>query len=230
MTSNRGRYLDASLDHYQSSPFSTATPTILPQPRIHLEVVPVVFIARQQHHQLVSCTAAVFTAAMQLTTLFLAALSAVSVTASPSWMGGDQVTIKEEYKVPGDNPLYFCGDPADDLLKIEKVDLSPNPPKPGEKLSIKATGDFKEEVGEGFKMHLQVKYGLITLINQNADGCETIKKGDLECPLKKGEMSLTKDVDLPREIPPGTYTVLADVFTAEGDKITCLTAKIAFHR
>lgn len=67
---------------------------------------------------------------MQLTTLLLAALSAVSVSASPSWMGGDQVTIQEEYKVPGDNPLYFCGDPANDLLKIEKVDLSPNPPKP----------------------------------------------------------------------------------------------------
>jgi len=28
----------------------------------------------------------------------------------------------------------------------------------------------------------------------------------------------------------GTYTVLADVFTADGDKITCLNAKIAFHR
>lgn len=28
----------------------------------------------------------------------------------------------------------------------------------------------------------------------------------------------------------GTYTVLADVYTEEGDKITCLTAKIAFHR
>jgi hypothetical protein len=69
---------------------------------------------------------------MQLTTLFLAAASALSVSATPSgsWMGSDQVTIKEEYKVPGDNPLYFCGDPADDILKIEKVDLDPNPPKP----------------------------------------------------------------------------------------------------
>jgi hypothetical protein len=28
----------------------------------------------------------------------------------------------------------------------------------------------------------------------------------------------------------GQYTVLADVFTEAGDKITCLTAKIAFHR
>lgn len=67
---------------------------------------------------------------MQLTTLLVAALSAASVSATPSWLGGDQVNIKEEYKVPGDNPLYFCSDPADDILTIEKVDLSPNPPKP----------------------------------------------------------------------------------------------------
>lgn len=65
---------------------------------------------------------------MQLTTLVLATLSVVGATATP-W-GGSQAVIQEQYKVPGDNPLYFCGDPADDLLKIEKVDLSPNPPKP----------------------------------------------------------------------------------------------------
>jgi hypothetical protein len=97
-------------------------------------------------------------------------------------------------------------------------------------------------------MHIQVKYGLITLINQERDLCETIEKADLECPLKKGEMSMTKDVDLPNEIPPvcrvptlklrsweltctqGTYTVIADVYTESGKKITCLTAKVAFHR
>jgi hypothetical protein len=68
---------------------------------------------------------------MQLTTLLLAGLSAVSVSALPSasWVP-NQVTVQEEFKVPGDNPLYFCGDPADDILKIEKADLDPNPPKP----------------------------------------------------------------------------------------------------
>jgi hypothetical protein len=67
---------------------------------------------------------------------------------------------------------------------------------------LQATGNFKDKVEKGFKMHLQVKYGLITLINQEADGCDTIGKADLECPLDKGEMTLSKDVDLPREIPP----------------------------
>lgn len=167
---------------------------------------------------------------MQLPTLVLIALGAVSVAASPSWMGGGQVTIKNEYKVPGDNPLYFCNNPVDYLLKIGSVDLSPNPPQPGQSLSIKATGDFGEEVGDGFTMHLKVKYGLITLINQDTDGCQIIKKGNLDCPLQKGEMNLTKEVDLPSQIPPGHYTVLADVFTEDLVPITCLTAEVTFHR
>lgn len=31
-------------------------------------------------------------------------------------------------KVPGENPLYYCGSTKDDVLKIETVDLVPNPP------------------------------------------------------------------------------------------------------
>ncbi|KAF2637532.1 hypothetical protein P280DRAFT_472240 [Massarina eburnea CBS 473.64] len=165
---------------------------------------------------------------MKLTAVLLAATTVATVSATPSWVPG-QVTVKEDFKVPGENPLYFCADPKDNILEIENVDLSPNPPQPGSTLTIKAKGDFKDKI-EGGKMHLQVKYGLITLINQDADLCETIGKADLECPLDKGEMKLTKDVDLPREIPPGTYTVLADVYDKEGEKITCLTSKISFHR
>ncbi|KAF2475885.1 uncharacterized protein BDR25DRAFT_253502 [Lindgomyces ingoldianus] len=166
---------------------------------------------------------------MRLTALLLSAVCVVSVAAKPSWLPS-QITINEEYKVPGDNPLYFCQDPADDILKIEKVDLDPNPPEAGKTLTIKASGDFKEAVEQGAKVHLQVKYGLITLINQESDLCDVIDNVDLACPLDKGEMTLTKDVSLPKEIPPGKYTVLADVYTKDEDKITCLTASIAFHR
>ncbi|ORY11328.1 ML domain-domain-containing protein [Clohesyomyces aquaticus] len=166
---------------------------------------------------------------MRISTLLVPAICAATVAASPSWVPG-QVAINEEFKVPGKNPLYFCQDPKDDILKIESVDLDPNPPEPGKTLTIKASGDFKEAVEQGAKVHLQVKYGLITLINQQSDLCDVIDNVDLKCPLDKGEMALTKDVSLPKEIPPGTYTVLADVYTKDEDKITCLTAKISFHR
>jgi hypothetical protein len=79
-------------------------------------------------------------------------------------------------------------------------------------------------------VHLSVKYGLITIIRQTADLCDTVKNVDLECPIKKGELALTKDVELPKQIPPGKYTVLADVVTKDDKKITCLTATVEFHR
>ncbi|GAA5231517.1 hypothetical protein GCM10025794_29920 [Massilia kyonggiensis] len=72
----------------------------------------------------------------------------------------------------------------------------------GQTLSINASGNLKERVEEGAYVALEVKYGLITLIKQTADLCEQIKNVDLECPLEKGEMTLTKQVDLPSHIPP----------------------------
>ena len=100
----------------------------------------------------------------------------------------------------------------------------------GTALSIVARGDLSEDVEDGAKVHLQVKYGLITIIKQTADLCDQVKNVDLECPLKKGELALTKDVELPKQIPPGKYTVLADVVSKDEKKITCLSATVEFHR
>lgn len=51
-------------------------------------------------------------------------------------------------------------------------------------------------------MLLQVKYGLIRLINQEADLCKQVANVDLECPIKAGRITIIKDVELPKEIPP----------------------------
>lgn len=71
----------------------------------------------------------------------------------------------------------------------------------GKTLTIEAKGNFTETVEDGAYINLQVKYGLIRLINQKADLCEQMKNVDEECPLL-GEKIITKDVDLPKEIPP----------------------------
>lgn len=72
----------------------------------------------------------------------------------------------------------------------------------GKTLSITASGTLNEDIEEGAKVHLQVKFGLITLINQEADLCDQVKNVELECPLKKGDLALTKEVELPKQIPP----------------------------
>ena len=72
----------------------------------------------------------------------------------------------------------------------------------GKTLTINATGNFTEKVEQGAYLDLVVKYGYIRLIHQEADLCEQMKNAvDEECPLI-GEKTITKDVDLPKEIPP----------------------------
>jgi len=144
---------------------------------------------------------------------------------------GGQKPLGDGAAVPGDNPLSFCkADHDDDILVLDHVNLTPNPPLKGSSLTIEAVGSLLEDVGDGAYVVLQVKYGLIRLVNTEADLCDQVSNVDLSCPIKKGKTKITKDVELPKEIPPGTYTVFADAYTArpESKKIICLEATVTF--
>lgn len=125
--------------------------------------------------------------------------------------------------------MKFCdGDHRRDVVEIKRVDLSPNPPLPGQTLDIKASGTVKKTILPGAYLSVTVKYGLITLVHKTFDLCEQIGNVDLECPIEDGQLEVVKSVDLPSAIPPGTYNVMADVYTLDDEPITCLTASVAF--
>jgi len=138
--------------------------------------------------------------------------------------------VNDGLKVPGDNPLEFCQAPDNDLVIIKSVDLTPNPPVPGTVLTIEAVGEALVDIEEGAYVVLQVKYGLIRIINTTADFCDQVKNIDKECPIKKGEVIVKKDVELPNEIPNGKYSVLADVYTKDDKHLICLTATVVFAK
>jgi len=165
---------------------------------------------------------------MRLSAVVLAL--AASASARTVLRGEEQSLVKRgDLDVPGQSPLKFCdADRDDDIITIDEVILTPNPPKAGTTLVIEARGTVKETIEQGAYVNLVVKYGYIRLINTQADLCKEIKNVDLECPIEKGAISITKPVDLPKEIPPGKYTVQADVYTGDGDHITCLTATVTF--
>lgn len=156
----------------------------------------------------------------------LAPVSAGSLAArAPAFFDIAQTPIKTEGKsVEGNNPLAYCADPSSYSLEIKSVDLTPNPPLPGQTLTIEAKGTFHEKIDKGATVLLEVKYGLISLIRQSADLCEQIENVDLHCPLEKGDMVLKKQVELPKQIPPGKYSVHADVYNNDGKQVTCLEA------
>ncbi|KAL7785194.1 putative phosphatidylglycerol/phosphatidylinositol transfer protein precursor [Trichoderma ceciliae] len=164
------------------------------------------------------------------TITYLSACLAAPATALAIW-GDSASALDSGLKVPGENPIEFCdADRDDNIIVIEKVDLAPNPPKPGKALLITASGNVKHTVTAGAYVKLTVKYGLIQLLSTTADLCEQLGNVDLSCPLEPGKTTITKSVDLPSAIPPGTYNVLADVYSADDEKITCLKATVNFPR
>ena len=63
----------------------------------------------------------------------LVPVSAGSLAArAPAFFDYSQSPIKAEDGIPvnGNNPLTYCSDPSTNTLKIDRVDLTPNPPLP----------------------------------------------------------------------------------------------------
>ncbi|KAI1000042.1 hypothetical protein K3495_g8158 [Podosphaera aphanis] len=167
----------------------------------------------------------------KLSTLILSTLIAFNGVESrlnlQAFGSSQNVIADSEAPVPGDNPLKYChANHNEDKVRIDHVNLTPNPPHIGHGLSIEVVGEVLQQIEQGAYAVVEVKYGIITLLRTHIELCKEIQKADLSCPLKEGPVSIFKDVQLPAQIPPGIYNVYADAYTVEEQPITCLQAKV----
>ncbi|KAG0312597.1 Phosphatidylglycerol/phosphatidylinositol transfer protein [Linnemannia gamsii] len=134
------------------------------------------------------------------------------------------------------NPFHFapapatveeCGD-GTDLLKVEYININPNPPLKGQVLTIDAKGFLAEDVVQGARINLVVKVGLIKLLTKELDFCEESVKVNKPCPLEAGDQYFYHEVELPKEIPPGKYFVNIKVKNPDEKQVTCLNARANF--
>ncbi|QLG71943.1 hypothetical protein HG535_0C02950 [Zygotorulaspora mrakii] len=137
----------------------------------------------------------------------------------------------QDKPIPGGSPLFQCDTVEKQLLKIENIVLSPNPPIRGENLTISAVGELLETVDEGSYIDVEVRLGYIKLLSQTYDLCESLEENDVDgltCPLSSGQYSLVKEVEVPAEVPPGKYVIVARAYSAGDDLITCVTGEVTF--
>jgi len=161
--------------------------------------------------------------------MFSLLVASASASSLFQQLAGNSVDVKTGgQKVPGESPLCHCKEAPDDILTIDKVDLIPNPPVPGQPLTIKASGTLHDVVTKGAQVEVTVKYGLITLIKRIVDLCDHVDEVDLECPIDAGKLTLTKVVDIPKQVPPGKYNVAANAYLVDGRPLTCLVGQIFF--
>ncbi|KAF8981014.1 Phosphatidylglycerol/phosphatidylinositol transfer protein [Entomortierella lignicola] len=134
---------------------------------------------------------------------------------------------------PPNATIVECGPPTD-LLKIKYVYLNPNPPVKGKVLTIDAKGFLSDRIIEGATIDIIVKMGVVKLLTKTFDFCEESVKVDKPCPLEAGDHYLNHSVELPKEIPPGKYTVNVKVRNPPkedeklGQEITCLNVVAVF--
>ncbi|KAK7033967.1 hypothetical protein VNI00_012594 [Paramarasmius palmivorus] len=124
-----------------------------------------------------------------------------------------------------------CGYPTD-AIQIREIEISPDPPQAGEKLSITVIAEAIERIEEGAHVVVAVKLGLIKILNKDFNVCEEAHKANttIQCPVEKGEYNVTQIVDLPKEIPPAKYRVEARGYTVDEDDMLCLNMDVDFRK
>ncbi|KAF7290154.1 ML domain-containing protein [Mycena indigotica] len=125
-----------------------------------------------------------------------------------------------------------CGTETD-VVHLRSLDISPDPPVPGKELTVKVNGTVERRVEDGAWVDVVVKIGVIKLLARKFDICEEAENANatVQCPVEKGEYAVTQSFDLPKEIPPGKFTVLLRGYTVEDEPMFCLDIVADFrHR
>ncbi|GCE97220.1 phosphatidylglycerol/phosphatidylinositol transfer protein [Zygosaccharomyces mellis] len=133
--------------------------------------------------------------------------------------------------IPGGSPIVQCDINERQLLDIESVELSPNPPRKGHNLTILASGQLHRELVEGAYVDVEVRLGYIRLLYETYDLCEQLDEhdvDDLKCPIKPGAYNLNKEVSIPAEVPPGRYIFVVRAYTYEDELVSCITGEVLF--
>ncbi len=138
------------------------------------------------------------------------------------WAGIDNTPIS------GGSPVQLCDESEPQLLTIDYIKTLPTKPERGKNLTVIAGGYVSKQIPEKSYVYVEVKYGYIKLVQEYFDLCEQLGNVDLECPVNKGYLSISKEVEIPQEVPPGKYLVTARAYTLADELITCLTANVEF--
>lgn len=104
-----------------------------------------------------------------------------------------EVHVNDDTKpVPGKSPIEVCDYSTKQLLTLDEITISPNPPEAGANLTFTAKGTIDKTITDGAYVEVDVRYGFIKLIHQTYDICKEITKVDLVQLKRVNKSSLKK--------------------------------------
>ncbi|KAJ3719838.1 ML domain-containing protein [Lentinula raphanica] len=119
-----------------------------------------------------------------------------------------------------------------DPVRIQNIEISPDPPIPGKALTVTVTGTANEVIEWGAKADVTVKLGLIKLLTKTFDVCEEAEKANatVQCPVEKGQYVVEQTVDLPKEIPQAKFKIHVSGYTVDDEDMMCMDLDINFMK
>jgi len=124
-----------------------------------------------------------------------------------------------------------CGQ-ITDPIQIDSISVFPDPPQPGQNLTVIVEASAQEEIEEGAYADVVVKLGLIKLLHKEFDLCEEARNADtsVQCPVDKGEYVVEQTVELPKEIPKAKFTINARGYTVDDNDLFCVDLRVDFMK
>ncbi|KAI5825736.1 MD-2-related lipid-recognition [Schizophyllum commune Tattone D] len=144
----------------------------------------------------------------------------------------DQVRIQAgDVHIAGGWSYSDCGD-ASSTVQLKSIKISPDPPIPGEQLTMTVKAEVQETIQEGAYADVAVKVGLIKLLQKRFDICEEARNANatVQCPVEKGEHTVVQTVQLPREIPPAMFKIDVLAWTHEDEHMACAKFEVEFRK
>ncbi|THH04893.1 hypothetical protein EW145_g5194 [Phellinidium pouzarii] len=167
---------------------------------------------------------------MKLFTLLVAALAPLCVLGALVVQKNAQGLEDTPMKSMGNWEWTDCGEPSDPI-ELKSIEVSPDPPKPGEDMTVKVTAIVKERIEEGAYADVLVKIGVVKLLQKRFDMCEEARNAetDVQCPVDEDEYVVEQTVTLPKEIPRAKFVVQVRGYTADDENLACVDLSVDFR-
>ncbi|KZP01497.1 hypothetical protein CALVIDRAFT_559312 [Calocera viscosa TUFC12733] len=137
-------------------------------------------------------------------------------------LGGDVIPL-------ADWTWTDCGDESY-AIEIQSIEVFPDPPVPGQNLTVTVTGTTRMPIEDGAYADVTVKLGPIQLLKKRFDVCEEATNMDLtvQCPVEPSDYHLSHTVALPRKIPKAKFGIQVSGMTQDDEDMVCLDIVMNF--
>ncbi|KAJ7785182.1 ML domain-containing protein [Mycena maculata] len=139
-------------------------------------------------------------------------------------------SMPNEPKIAATWSYKDCGEETD-VVQLESFEIAPDPPVPGENLTVKVRARATQSIEEGASADVVVKLGLIKLLQKQFNVCEEARNANasIQCPIAEGSYEVAHTVALPKEIPSAQFKISVRGFTVDDEDMACLDLTVDFR-